>query len=1009
MIGLIAGSTYHVRSYATNSVGTAYGQDITFTTLTDLVVPILTTGITTATSDTAATSGGDITFDGGAPVSSRGVCWSTNPNPTLSNSFTIDGNGTGGFTSSITGLTAGTNYHVRAYAINSAGTAYGQEIIFKTFHEGKISVQILIDNEVVTSGAGILTAYAGNLVRGVKSSGEYVASGKYVFVLHCYSDQPSGESLTFTYEDPISGKVMVATESIPFVPNMTIGSESEPYIMHFFKGLRVQKPLSAGWTWFSVNVAGTDMSTTNVLSSLNPKEGDYIKNQAVSATYYDGTGWFGELAQIDPKDMYMIKLSEKDTLDFTGNPVDINTNQVSIKNGWNWIGYLPQLPKAVADALSSISAVENDYIKDQISSSAYYNGAGWFGEMGNMEPLDGYILKTSHTATLTFGSPSAGAGTLTDSRDGTVYPWVKIGTQTWMAANLAYLPAVSPSAIGSETNPYYYVYGYEGSNVGDAKANTNFGTYGVLYNWPAAMTACPAGWHLSTDAEWKILELNLGLSQADAGVMGWRNTGTVGGELKEAGTIHWLDPNTGGANSIGFTALPGGSRNFDGFFAGIGNGAYFWSSLEYGVYAWYRYLHYLNVGMYRDFHNCRIGFSVRCLKDAITLTITTSEMSAITETSAISGGVVTSDGGAEVTARGVCWSASPEPTIADSRTEDGTGTGPFTSNLTSLKASSTYYLRAYATNSAGTSYGEQKEFTTNQAIVLANVTTIDITSINETTATGGGNVTSDGGASVTAKGICWNTIGTPTILDSKTIDGTGTGTFTSSLGGLTAGTTYYVMAYATNTVGTSYGDQKQFTTTGAGDSFIDNRDGHVYKKVTIGTQTWMAENLAYLPAVSPSATGSETDPYYYVYGYEGGTIASAKGIANYSTYGVLYNWPSALTACPSGWHLPTDAEWTILTDYLGAAAGGKIKESGTNYWSSPNTGATNESGFSARPGGYVEQSNGFSLLGTHAYFWTSTESEPLQTFGRVLYFDYAGIPSFGIIRNLGYSVRCTKN
>ena len=192
-------------------------------------------------------------------------------------------------------------------------------------------------------------------------------------------------------------------------------------------------------------------------------------------------------------------------------------------------------------------------------------------------------------------------------------------------------------------------------------------------------------------------------------------------------------------------------------------------------------------------------------------TITTNNVSNITPNSAICGGNVTSDGGATITARGICWSSSNQnPTISNHITSDGTGTGSFTSNITGLTSGKTYYARAYATNSVGTSYGEQKTFTTLN-VNLPTVTTNNATSITQTSATCGGNVTSDGGASVTARGVCWSTSQNPTVSGSHTTDGSGTGSFTSSITGLSAGKTYYVRAYATNSSGTAYGAQKTFT------------------------------------------------------------------------------------------------------------------------------------------------------------------------------------------------------
>ncbi len=191
-------------------------------------------------------------------------------------------------------------------------------------------------------------------------------------------------------------------------------------------------------------------------------------------------------------------------------------------------------------------------------------------------------------------------------------------------------------------------------------------------------------------------------------------------------------------------------------------------------------------------------------------TVTTTSISGITQNSASSGGNVTSDGGANVTSRGVCWSTTSNPTISNSKTNDGNLTGVFTSSVTGLSAGTTYHVRAYATNSAGTGYGSDLSFTTASAPVAPVVTTSSITNITQTTASSGGNVTSDGGASVTARGVCWNTTGNPTTSSSKTTDGTGAGTFTSSITGLSNGTTYYVRAYATNSVGTTYGNELSF-------------------------------------------------------------------------------------------------------------------------------------------------------------------------------------------------------
>jgi uncharacterized protein (TIGR02145 family) len=214
--------------------------------------------------------------------------------------------------------------------------------------------------------------------------------------------------------------------------------------------------------------------------------------------------------------------------------------------------------------------------------------------------------------------------------DGKNYGSLKIGDQTWMSENLAYLPAVSPSSAGSDSQKHYYVYGYEGSDVSKAKQQSDFSTYGVLYNWPAAMNGasgslavpsgvqgvCPWGWHLPSDEEWKILEKNQGMSESDANSTGLRYSGSVGGKIKEAGISHWHSPNTLATNSSGFSALPGGARDDDRYFEDIADEANFWSA-SYGnaSIAWSRGLTCDRDGVYREKWEKGYGFSVRFLKN----------------------------------------------------------------------------------------------------------------------------------------------------------------------------------------------------------------------------------------------------------------------------------------------------------------------------------------------------------------------------------------------------------
>ncbi len=209
-----------------------------------------------------------------------------------------------------------------------------------------------------------------------------------------------------------------------------------------------------------------------------------------------------------------------------------------------------------------------------------------------------------------------------------------------------------------------------------------------------------------------------------------------------------------------------------------------------------------------------------CLKvftSAAVPTVTTTAITGIATTTATGGGTITTDGGSSITARGICWSTAADPTTADIHTNDGTGTGAFTSSLSGLTPGTTYHVRAYAVNSEGTAYGSDVQFITNGMPVLSLPTVGNYTpdGICTSIASVAGIVFSDGGSEVTARGICWSTAANPTLADTCTNDGTGTGIFTGALTGLTPLTTYYVRAYATNSVGTQYGTGEPFTTLGA--------------------------------------------------------------------------------------------------------------------------------------------------------------------------------------------------
>ncbi|MFA4907162.1 MAG: FISUMP domain-containing protein [archaeon] len=392
--------------------------------------------------------------------------------------------------------------------------------------------------------------------------------------------------------------------------------------------------------------------------------------------------------------------------------------------------------------------------------------------------------------------------------------------------------------------------------------------------------------------------------------------------------------------------------------------------------------------------------------DPIEPGVGTAEVSEITATTAKCGGEVYSDGGSAVIARGVCWSTDQNPTVSDSKTTDGTGTGSFTSEITGLTAGTDYYVCTYATNSIGTGHGGVKSFRTDD---IPSVTTSEVSEITTTTAKCGGEVTSDGGSAVTSRGVCWSTDQNPTVSDSKTTDGTGTGSFTSEITGLTAETEYYVCAYATNNVGTGYGSVMSFTTIQTGT--VTDIDGNTYQTVKIGNQWWMAENLKVTHYRNGEAIPNVTDNTAWTGLTSGAYCDYDNNATNADTYGRLYNWyavDDSRNIAPTGWHVPTDAEWQTLVDYLGgdAVAGGKMKEMGTTHWYSPNTGATNESGFSALPGGCRGDSGTDYDVGHHGTWWSATERDSDSAWYRSLSYNNSDVYRYYYREQNGFSVRC---
>lgn len=423
--------------------------------------------------------------------------------------------------------------------------------------------------------------------------------------------------------------------------------------------------------------------------------------------------------------------------------------------------------------------------------------------------------------------------------------------------------------------------------------------------------------------------------------------------------------------------------------------------------------------------------------------ISTSSITEITAISAKTGGIIASNGGATITDCGIVWSINENPTVETNQgiTSIGVGTGSFTANLTNLTPNTTYYVRAYATNSKGTGYGNQQNFSTQDGVIA--ITTTSASKISNTSAQSGGNITTDGGAPITSRGLVWSTSQNPTVETNQGMIsvGVGVGNFTANLTNLTPNSTYYVRTYAINKAGTNYGNQVNFTTflfaDGTQGTLIYN--GYTYQTVYIGGREWMAENLrttkyrdgSDIPTgYSDSQWGSITTGAYaiYPYNYLSG-FSSDYEVVN--AYGVLYNWYAVTDSknlCPTGWHVPTNTEWTSLINYVSSInatnVGDQLKS--CRQVSSPLFGncatsvhprwdsngmhwGTNIYNFSALPSGFRHKDGSYGTIGYSGHWWTSTENSSTDAKRFYLYNDYGNFDGYFLEKNFGISIRCIKD
>lgn len=1316
-----------------DGANTVYSNTITqpqyeseiITMLFDLTLPeVITSQVTNITQNTA-TGGGNVTATGGVSVTERGICWSTSHNPTISSSHASNGLGAGSYTVQMSGLTAGTTYFVRAYAINRFGTAYGNEVSFTTTQipSYTISVSANPTNGGTVSGGGsyqqgqsctvIATAANGYSFNNWTENGSVVSTNpNYSFTVNnnrslvanfsvqapnTYtinaSPNPSNGGLVTgggTYQQGQSCTVSaVANTGYTFLRWTENGNQVSTNANYTFtvtsnRTLVAQFQLQS----FTISATVTPSNSGTVTGGGSYNYGQLCTLMATANTGYVFEKWTKNGTQISTEATYSFTVTESAsyvahfqlqnyTINVSANPT--NGGSVTGAGSYNY-GQSCTITATAAPNYTFLRWTENG---NQVSTNASYT----FTVTNNRFLVAQFQAQSSYTiivsASPANGGSVSGGGTYNNGQSCTVTAtsnsgytftnWTENSNQVSTNANYTFTVTSNRHLVANFTynggsnapigainglftinangDQIYFSQGnlqYQAStntwrfatNQWDCIGETNANISQTYNGWIDLFGWGTSGWNNGNVyyQPWDI-QLNGGIpghgygptdgtsyqynligtySHADWGIHNTINNTTgqwrtlTGGSNGEWNYIFNTRTTTSGIryakarvnNVNGVVLLPDdwSASYYSLSNTNTGNSSFNsnvitasqWVTLEQqgAVFlpaAGQRCGTDVNCCDYADywsatcsdsngadevaFNNFDLnactwsnrydGCSVRLVQDDSDLpTVTTNTITNITQTSATGGGNVVNAGSSTVTARGVCWSTSHNPTVSGNHTTNGTGTGSFTSNITGLTANTMYYVRAYATNSAGTAYGSEVSFTTsststytisvssnptnggsvtgggtyqqgqsctvsataatgyifnnwtengsvvstnanytftvnsdrtlvayfsaqapntytisvssnpsnggsvtgggtyqqgqsctvsatantgytflrwtengNQVSANANytftvtgnrtlvalfqlsataptVTTTQITNIQQTTAIGGGNVTNSGGSTVSERGICWSTSHNPTTSGSHASGGTGTGSFTVSITGLTANTTYYVRAYAINSVGTAYGNEVSFTTLSNG--------GNNHEYVDLGLPSGLLWATCNVGADSPEGYG-----YYFAWGetmvkstytwstyqYCNGSSSTLTKYCSNATYGYNGFTDNLTTLLPEddaiianwvgNWRMPTQAEWQELLDNT------------TVIWTARN--GINGRLFTASNGNTLflpaageHSSTGFSGSGSHGTYWSSSLNTDIPNCGRCLGFNSDAGGMGNTSRNVGKTVRAVQ-
>ncbi|MBI2418293.1 MAG: T9SS type A sorting domain-containing protein, partial [Ignavibacteriales bacterium] len=297
--------------------------------------------------------------------------------------------------------------HSPNWVVNESMFQYSMNIVGKLY----------IDTAASINPNDLVGVFVGQELRGSARLKQLNANTFRVF-LTVYSNIENGEQLQMrVWDSSLCNEFGQVIEQFTFASNSVLGTVNNPVTITATNQTIQQYSMKSGWTWLSFNTESADMSVSNVLSGLSPSPNDIVKDQTSFAQYVNNDVWFGSLDTIRNTKMYLLKLSNKDSLNHVGYPVPPGINPIVINAGWNYIGYLPQANLDVNTALSSLNAQNGDLIKSQFSFAIFDSVFGWVGDLTQMKPKLGYFIKLGHIDTLLYPSGAAPAAALILAED----------------------------------------------------------------------------------------------------------------------------------------------------------------------------------------------------------------------------------------------------------------------------------------------------------------------------------------------------------------------------------------------------------------------------------------------------------------------------------------------------------------------------------------------------------------------------------------------------------------